>query len=105
MKIQVVCAMLVVLTLTQMPAWAECAWVLWAAELGGQPVAIAGYKSLADCERDKKAWTARDDSRLPAALDAPRQSIDAPAHVGAVPGAFRCLPDTVDPRGSTWSGR
>jgi hypothetical protein len=80
-------------------AWAECAWVLWGAELGGQPIAVAGYKSIADCQREKKVWEARDDSRLPAALDAPRQGIENPPATVASLGSFRCLPDTIDPRG------
>jgi hypothetical protein len=94
-----------IVTLAPMQARAECAWVLWGAELGGQPIAIAGYKSIADCQREKKAWEAREDSRLPAALDAPRQGIDNPPATGASLGSFRCLPDAIDPRGPKGGGR
>jgi hypothetical protein len=95
-----------VLTLAPMQAaWAECAWVLWGAELGGQAIAVAGYKSIAECQREKKVWEARQDSRWPAALDAPRQGSHNPPATVASPGSFRCLPDTIDPRGPKGRGR
>ena len=84
----------IILTFTPMhAAWAECAWVLWVAEFGGQPFPVAGYKSIADCEREKQAWEARDGA-----------GAVSPA-AAAVSSAFRCLPDTIDARWPTRRGR
>jgi hypothetical protein len=95
----------VLMMVSAMQASAECAWVLWVAELGGPPFPVAGYKSMAECERDKKVWEARDDSGSPAAADTvrPGSSISPATAVASSP--FRCLPDTIDargPKGSRW---
>jgi len=82
----------IILAFTPMhAAWAECAWVLWVAEFGGQPFPVAGYKSIAECEREKQVWEARDGGVSPAAA--------------VVSSAFRCLPDTIDARWPTGRGR
>ncbi len=73
---------------------AECAWVLWARRLEGNlfyfnPGLV--YDSLPACERAKennaRSWSMQDEQKWPAELRS--------AH----PGFWRCLPDTVDPRG------
>jgi hypothetical protein len=95
----------VLMILSPIQASAECAWVLWVAELGGQPFPVAGYKSIAECERDKKVWEARDDSGSPPAADTVRPGSAISPATAVASSAFRCLPDTIDargPKGGRW---
>lgn len=104
-RILLILLTMTVATLPPMQAWAECAWVLWVAELGGQPFPVAGYTSIAECEREKKVWEARDDSRVPATLDPVRPGAAVSPAAAVFSSAFRCLPDTIDARGPKGGGR
>jgi hypothetical protein len=83
---------------------AECAWVLWITRDTGdtpqQPVVYASYATIADCIKtlDHEERAARVAAANSATRVAPRSlTIDRLGSLWA--RSFRCLPDTVDPRG------
>lgn len=85
-------------------AGAECAWVLWVLSTGDawEPIEAwpAGGLGLVECQRrvteNRKA--------LPRLQELERQG-QLPKLPGPAPIDWRCLPDTVDPRGPKGGGR
>ena len=79
-------------------ASAEGAWVLWGAEIGkdGAATAISGHTTLNECRREQKSSEARQRAYLRAANEAsPQDQLPLPVRATS----YRCLADTVDPRG------
>jgi hypothetical protein len=77
-------------------AFAEDAWVL--AEIGkeGAATPVSGHVTLTECLREQKSWEERQRAYLRAANEAsPQDQLPLPALVAS----YRCLPDTIDPRG------
>jgi hypothetical protein len=78
------------------PFSAEAAWVL--AEIGkeGAATPVSGHVTLTECLREQKSWEERQRAYLRAANEAsPQDQLPLPALVAS----YRCLPDTIDPRG------
>lgn len=78
--------------LAPIQASAECAWVLWPKRLDGDFVQnLLVYDTRQECESSKKdfikGWDPKEEEQWPVTV---RQ-----AH----PSHWRCLPDTIDPRG------
>ncbi len=103
-------------TLYAGPALAECAWVLWEeseyssnmGEVSKEWTLHVARKTQADCETvSANVWQVRLNHNQPGA-DKPgiKDVKSTPGYIivnfktgGAVSHTFRCLPDTVDPRG------
>src|SRR5262249_46342681 len=79
-------------------ASAECAWVLWATNRDkgdASAIPVNGYTALRECQREQTSWENREASYQ-------RQRASQPPGKPALPSvavSYRCLPDTVDPRG------
>jgi len=92
----------IVLTLSPMQAWSECAWVLWHGIINpvdgelswGPSGAYPAGRGQSECEEAAQAMMKRDER------DSARK--DARAMLRS---AFVCLPDTVDPRGPKGGAR
>jgi len=86
-------------------AYAECAWVLWETQTSSQvdkatPEPVRGYGSKPECDR---ALTAALDAftNTPGFIHKDATYQEAYVKMGNATRAYgyRCLPDTVDPRG------
>ncbi len=82
-------------------ASAECAWVLWGTNIDKGDLAstpMNGYSTLAECQREQASWESRE-----AAYQRNRAESNARGpstqYVLGVAVSYRCLPDTIDPRG------
>jgi hypothetical protein len=78
-------------------AWAECAWVLWAnVEMGGSFAdggkwkVVGAHVKMAECEQAREHE---------AAMRRALEDSFLKSTGGTDVILFRCLPDTVDPRG------
>ena len=99
--IAALCALLVCVLLVAIPQAPEaaCAWVLWPKRLDGDFVRqLLVYDTRQQCESSRKdfikGWDPKEEEeQWPVAVRR--------AH----PGHWRCLPDTVDPRGPKGGGR
>ena len=102
---RIIAALMLVLGIAS-SAWSECAWVLWTRSQepgirgwfnGPRWSPHAGYTSKAECE-DPLGILKRgsDPQGITGGAQAPAQVQDQ---------TWRCLPDTVDPRGPKSSGR
>lgn len=70
------------------PAFAECAWVLWVAAVGGdgtRALPAMAFETRADCEKE--------------GIDRDRRLRPEDRAKEGMRGYLICLPDTVDPRG------
>ncbi len=77
-------------------ASAEGVWVLTEIGKEGAATPVAAHTTLTECLREQKAWEERQRAYLRAANESsPQDQLALPALVAS----YRCLPDTVDPRG------
>ena len=93
----VVAALCCLLTATT-SATAEGAWVLRGGVTGreGAGTQVSGHTTLTECLREQKSWEERQRAYLRAANEAsPQDRLPLPVPADS----YRCLPDTVDPRG------
>ena len=89
-----------ILLLAPMQARAECAWVLWATER--QSAAVSGHATLAACHAEKSVYEEQQKTRWRLQAEGPRQG-NPPTALSVI--EYRCLPDTVDPRGPKGGAR
>jgi hypothetical protein len=94
---------LAVLTLAPMQAWAECAWVLWAEERdaglrgwwnGPRWMPDSGFQSREACERFTAVVVRGLDKDGKPIME--KDPLEGRRGLGT---KWRCLPDTIDPRG------
>jgi len=80
---------------------AECAWVMWGepsgwrAWLGSRWMPVRTYQSLRDCEDTQTAFYYLQQTRV--VDQRTRENAKALGYNAMM--SYRCLPDTVDPRG------
>jgi hypothetical protein len=89
----------IVLTLAPMQAWAACAWVLWQEALSSSPFVrpLSAHDAQKDCYRERDDWLAsarKDGFSVTDTTVIGRNNEGQPFTI-----MYRCLPDTIDPRG------
>jgi hypothetical protein len=106
----------VVLTLAPMQAWAECAWVLWS-NYGTEdvdvpitaPSVVSGkvseWQPLEAFATTKACETALSNAQRRESNMKVERNKSKPKGTLWNVFTFRCLPDTIDPRGPKGSGR
>jgi hypothetical protein len=86
-------------------AYAECAWVLWETittkESQGSPEPVRAYTTKPDCDRALSDALAefKNSPGRPARMDPQYQEAYVTMGKSTTAYGYRCLPDTVDPRG------
>jgi len=110
-SITILAAVLALLTLAS-SAWAECAWVLWQQSLEAglsdpKPqlrgvIVLSAHESRKGCddamEKEIETGVKIGGRRLPTGVMVVKPS-DTGARDRSLIVTFRCLPDTIDPRG------
>jgi hypothetical protein len=90
---------LAVLTFAPMQAWAECAWVLW------QEQTVTGSTGVIQATRWSPIGGSSGIGPCGKALPPDSREPRADATPGELVKQYRCLPDTIDPRGPKGGGR
>jgi len=81
-------------------AYADCAWVLWFQQLGGTHLVDSAHPNIEQCDKvlsDYVSVLKQDGYKVSDGVSASHALI---VSRGSEKLAYRCLPDTVDPRGS-----